>query len=157
MTVSIYCGKNDLEEYVDWEKSMDNWFECHNYSEQKKVIVATIEFTSYASIWWKQQRRSQERNGAKIHSWAMMKRLMRNKFVPSWYQRDLHNRIHSWKQDNMTIGDYDKEISILTARPDLVEDEEVKVYQLLGGLHREDCIGRLPTNATFKVSSISTS
>ena len=27
-------------------------FDCHNYSELKKVKLATIEFSDYAIVWW---------------------------------------------------------------------------------------------------------
>ena len=33
---------------------MEFIFECHNYSEEKKVKLAVIEFTDYAIIWWDQ-------------------------------------------------------------------------------------------------------
>ncbi|CAN0915028.1 hypothetical protein LINGRAHAP2_LOCUS28892, partial [Linum grandiflorum] len=59
-TVPKFYGKSDPKEYVDWEQAMDNLFECHNNSEGKKVIIAAVEFTSYASIWWKQQCRERE-------------------------------------------------------------------------------------------------
>ena len=29
-------------------------FECRNYSEEKNVKLAVIEFTNYAIIWWDQ-------------------------------------------------------------------------------------------------------
>lgn len=33
---------------------MDLIFECHNYSENKKVKLAIIELTDYTPIWWDQ-------------------------------------------------------------------------------------------------------
>jgi hypothetical protein len=37
-------------------------FDCHNYSEEKKVKLAVIEFTDYAIIWWDQLVTNRKRN-----------------------------------------------------------------------------------------------
>jgi hypothetical protein len=39
-------GVFGVGEKVDWI------FNCHNYSEVKKVKLLVIEFTDYALIWW---------------------------------------------------------------------------------------------------------
>jgi hypothetical protein len=48
-----------------WEKKMEFVFDCHNYSETKKVKLAVIEFSEYAITWWDQlvinKRRNRER------------------------------------------------------------------------------------------------
>ena len=51
MKIPLFQGKNDLEVYLEWEKKVEFIFECHNYSEEKKVKLAVIEFTDYALIW----------------------------------------------------------------------------------------------------------
>ena len=50
MKIPSFQGKNDLEVYLEWEKKVDFNFEFHNYSEEKKVKLAVIEFTDYALI-----------------------------------------------------------------------------------------------------------
>ena len=52
MKIPSFQGKNDLEAYLEWEKKVELIFECHNYSEEKKVKLIVIEFTDYAIIWW---------------------------------------------------------------------------------------------------------
>ncbi len=54
MSIPPFQGKNDPESYLEWEKKMELVFECHNYSENKKVKLAAIEFSDYAIIWWDQ-------------------------------------------------------------------------------------------------------
>nr|AAP44593.1 putative gag-pol polyprotein [Oryza sativa Japonica Group] len=46
------CG--DPEDYLEWEMYCDQIFNSHNYSEDKKVRLASIEFTGYALSWWNQ-------------------------------------------------------------------------------------------------------
>ena len=37
-------------------------FDCHNYSELKKVKLAVIEFSDYAIVWWDQLVLNRRRN-----------------------------------------------------------------------------------------------
>ena len=37
MKISLFQGKNDLKAYLEWEKKMELVFDCHKYSELKKV------------------------------------------------------------------------------------------------------------------------
>ncbi|KAA3473622.1 Retrovirus-related Pol polyprotein from transposon 17.6 [Gossypium australe] len=63
--------------YIEWEKKIKLVFDCHNYSENKKVKFAAIEFSDYAMIWWDQLTTSRRRNGeCSITTWAEMKAAM---------------------------------------------------------------------------------
>jgi len=37
LKIPNFQGKNDPEAYLEWEKKVDWIFDCHSYSEQKKV------------------------------------------------------------------------------------------------------------------------
>ncbi|RDX81480.1 hypothetical protein CR513_37836, partial [Mucuna pruriens] len=65
MTIPAFQGKNDLEVYLEWERKVEHVFDCHNYSEEKKVKLTVVEFTNYASIWWDQFVINERRNGEK--------------------------------------------------------------------------------------------
>ena len=54
MRIPPFQGKNDPEAYLEWEKKIELVFDCHNYSESKKVKLAAIEFSDYAIVWWDQ-------------------------------------------------------------------------------------------------------
>ncbi|KAL0303560.1 UNVERIFIED_CONTAM: hypothetical protein Sradi_6224100 [Sesamum radiatum] len=46
------------------------FFSCHNYSENKKLKLATLEVTDYALVWWDQMQKEQVRNGERpITTW----------------------------------------------------------------------------------------
>lgn len=51
--VPFFQGKSDPEDYLEWEK-MERVFDCHNYSERKKVQLAAVEFSDYAIVLWDQ-------------------------------------------------------------------------------------------------------
>ena len=63
LRIPAFQGKNDPEAYLEWEKKVDWIFDCHNYSEAKKVKLVVIEFTDYALIWWDQNVISRRRSG----------------------------------------------------------------------------------------------
>ena len=66
-------------------------FDCHNYSEEKKVKLAVIEFTDYATIWWDQLVTNRRRNLERpVETWRELKAIMRRRFVCSHYYRDLY-------------------------------------------------------------------
>ena len=66
MKIPSFQGKNDPEAYLEWEKNVELIFECHNYSEEKKVKFDFIEFTSYAIIWWDQFVMNRKRNHGRL-------------------------------------------------------------------------------------------
>jgi hypothetical protein len=90
MKIPSFQGRTDPEVYLEWEKKIDLVFDCHNYSEEKKVKLAVIEFTDYAIIWWDQLMTNRRRNNERpVETWGEFKALMRRRFVPSHFYRDL--------------------------------------------------------------------
>jgi hypothetical protein len=84
MKIPSFQGRNDLEAYLDWEKKIELIFDCHNYSEEKKMKLAVIEFIDYAIIWWDQLVTNRRRNhGRPVETWRELKALMKQRFVPS--------------------------------------------------------------------------
>ncbi|RDY08186.1 hypothetical protein CR513_07604, partial [Mucuna pruriens] len=63
MIIPTFQGKNDPEVYLEWERKVEHVLDCNNYSEEKKVKLAVIKFTVYASIWWDQFVINRRRNG----------------------------------------------------------------------------------------------
>jgi hypothetical protein len=53
MKILSFQGRSDTEAYVEWEKKMEFVYDCHNYSEAKKVKLAVIEFSEseYVITW----------------------------------------------------------------------------------------------------------
>jgi hypothetical protein len=74
-------------------------FDCHNYFEEKKVMLAVIEFTDYAIIWWDQLVTNRMRNNERlIETWEELKAIMRRRFVPSHFYRDLYQKLQNLTQ-----------------------------------------------------------
>ncbi|XP_042448964.1 uncharacterized protein LOC122033874 [Zingiber officinale] len=138
LSIPPFQGKNDPNVYIEWERKVELVFDCHNYSEEKKVKLAAVTFTDYDIIWWDQLTLSRRRNRElPIDNWEDMKVVMRRRFVPSHYYRDLHLKLQSLKQGSMTVEDYHKEMEIALIRANIEEDREATMARFICGLNRE--------------------
>lgn len=113
-------------------------FECYNYSEEKKVKLAILEFSDYAISWWDQVNTSQRRSGERpISTWEELKSLMRKRFVLSHYYREIHQKLQGLYQGSKSVEDCHKEMEILMITANVVEDWEATMTQFLNGLNRK--------------------
>ncbi|GKV06999.1 hypothetical protein SLEP1_g18811 [Rubroshorea leprosula] len=110
MKIPPFQGKNDPDVYLEWEKKVELVFDCHNYSEEKKRPVDT---------------------------WEEMKAVMRKRFVPSHYYRDLYQQLQSLTQGSKSIEDYHKEMEIAMVRANVEEDRKATMARFLHGLNRD--------------------
>jgi RNA-splicing ligase RtcB len=117
---------------------MEMVFDCHKYSEIKKVKLAAIEFIDYATVWWDQllinRRRNKEPPG---DTWEEMKMLMRKHFVPSHYYRGLYQKLQNLIQGSKSVDEYYKEMEVAMIRANVEEDREATMARFLQGLNRE--------------------
>ena len=58
-----FDGGSNPEAYLTWELKVDKIFCVHNYSEQKKMAMAALEFDGYALIWWEEMLNDREEAG----------------------------------------------------------------------------------------------
>ena len=117
---------------------MELIFECHDYSEEKKVKLVFIEFTNYAIIWWDQLVMNRRRNHeSPIETWEEMKASIRRQFVPSHYYRDLYQKLQSLSQGYRSMDDYHKEMEISLIQVNIEEDREATMARFLNGLNRD--------------------
>ncbi|KAK4856333.1 hypothetical protein QYF36_016406 [Acer negundo] len=133
--IPTFQCKTDPEAYLESEKRIEFLFDCHDYSELKKVKLPAIEFTDYAIVWWDQLRR---RNGERlIDTWEEMKTVMRRRFIPSHYYRGLFQKLQTLTQGSKCVEDYYKEMEIAMIRADIEKDREVTMARFLNGLNRD--------------------
>ena len=106
-----FSGSNDSEEYISWALKVDKIFRLHNYEEEKKIAMASLEFQDYVLIWWEQVIECHEARGEPpITTWAQMKDVMRACFVPTYYNRDLFKKLQLLKQGTKSVEEYYKEM-----------------------------------------------
>ncbi|KAJ4713035.1 Mutant gag-pol polyprotein [Melia azedarach] len=138
MKIPTIQGKNDPELYLEWERKVEHIFDCYNYSKKKEVKLVFVEFTDYTSIWWDQLVINRCRNGERsIQSWEEMKLVIRKRFIPSHYYKDLHRKLQGLVQGFMSVKDYYKEMEIAMIRANIEEDREATIVRFIGGLNKK--------------------
>jgi len=112
-----------------------NWiFYCRSFSEARKVGLVVIEIRDYTLIWWDQNVIGRRRNGERpIVSWEEMKVLMRSRFVPNHYYRDLYMKLQSLNHDSKSVNEYYKEMEITMIRTNIIKDREATMTSFLNG------------------------
>lgn len=117
---------------------MELIFECHNYSDEKQVKLVVIEFTDYAIMWWDQLVMNRRRNHERpVETWEEMKAIMRRRFVPSHYYRDLYQKLQCLTQGYRSMDNYYKEMDIAMIRANIKDDREATMARFLNGLNRD--------------------
>ncbi|RDX86177.1 hypothetical protein CR513_32524, partial [Mucuna pruriens] len=95
MTIPTFQGKNDPEVYLEWERKVEHVFDWEKVFDGINLC----------------------RNGERlIPTWEDIKSIMRRRFVPSHYHRDLRRKLQSLTQGSMSVEDYYKEIEIAMTR-----------------------------------------
>ncbi|XP_072148509.1 uncharacterized protein [Setaria viridis] len=130
-----FDGKYDPDAYITWEIVVDQKFACHEFPENTRVRAATSEFTDFASVWWIEHGKKNPNNMPQ--TWDALKRVMRARFVPSYYARDLLNRLQQLRQGAKSVEEYYQELQMGMLRCNLEEGEEPAMARFLGGLNRE--------------------
>ncbi|WP_198155506.1 retrotransposon gag family protein, partial [Candidatus Burkholderia verschuerenii] len=137
MKVPTFFGK-DPDEFLDWIDKVDNIFENHELSEEKKIKLATLEFTGYSRSWWNKFQSDQRRYHARpILTWEDMKKAMRKQFLPPSYFREMHNKLQRVHQGNRTVDEYYTELETLMTRMQIEESVDATMAPFLNGLRRE--------------------
>ena len=136
--IPTFQGRNDPDAYLEWERKIELIFACHNYSEEKKVKLVVVEFSRYASIWWNQLTINRRRNLERpISTWQELRQIMRKRYIPSHYYRDLFRQLQVLTQGNRSVEEYYMEMETLLMKVDLKEEDEVIMARFLNGLNRD--------------------
>lgn len=100
------------------------------------VKLATIEFINYATIWLDKVVMNRRNHERPIETWEEMKTIMRRKFVPSHYYKDLHQKLQRLTQGSKTMGDCYKEM-IAMIQTNIEEERQATIVQFLSGLNKK--------------------
>ena len=69
-----------------------------------------------------------------MHSCALMKRLMRRRFVPDYYKQEMLMELQSLRQGKRSIKEYVKEFETLMARCDIKESSDESIARFINRL-----------------------
>ena len=123
--------------YLEWEMKVEQVFACYNYNEEKKIKLVSLEFEGYALLWWNQMMSDVERmRRPLINMWQDMKRVLRERFMSSYYGRDLQNKLPILTQGNRSVDEYYKEMEIFLIKAQIEKSQEATMARFLHGLNR---------------------
>ena len=72
-----------------------------------------------------------------METWVEMKWIMRKRYVPASYTRDLKFKLQNLSQGSKGVEEYYKEMKVLMIQAKIKEDEEVTMARFLSGLNSD--------------------
>jgi hypothetical protein len=136
--VPMYEGNLDVEELLDWIRSMDKHFDYEDVDEEKKVKQAVTQLKGHATLWWDELQAERRSKGKqRIKSWDRMVAKLKTKFIPKDYQINLFRKLQNLRQKGMTVKEYTEEFYRLNIRTGQWERDEEKVARYINGLRYE--------------------
>ncbi|RDX73445.1 hypothetical protein CR513_46939, partial [Mucuna pruriens] len=113
------CIRNRRDKEEPRRQKLDNG------KERMKVSLVTLEFSDYALLWWNQVLENIRRRWRDpCESWGALKRIMRERFVPSYYTRDLYNKLQRLYHGSKSVEEYQKEMKMDLMRAQIVESKK---------------------------------
>ncbi|KAK1627602.1 hypothetical protein QYE76_001917 [Lolium multiflorum] len=135
-TMPKFQGEEDPDAYLSWVLKVDKIFRIHNFSEAKKVAMASLEFEGYANVWWEEVNKKREKEDLEpIDTWEEMQEVMHTRFVPTHHKRDLFNKLTQLKQSYKSVEEYYKEMHMTMMSANVDEREEQTMERFLNGLN----------------------
>nr|KYP34926.1 Retrovirus-related Pol polyprotein from transposon 17.6 [Cajanus cajan] len=133
-----FHGKDDVEGYLDWEMKVEQIFTCHQVSEERKVSLATLSFQGHAMYWWTSVVRDRGlHNDPPIQYWNELRSALRRRHIPSYYTRELINKLQRLHQRNMTVEEYRQTMELYLMRAGIREEDDITIARFLSGLTLE--------------------
>jgi hypothetical protein len=59
LSIPKFTGRGDADAYLEWAKQCDQIFRVHNISDERRVNLASVEFSGYALTWCNQIQENQ--------------------------------------------------------------------------------------------------
>ncbi|XP_068480866.1 uncharacterized protein [Phaseolus vulgaris] len=100
--------------------------------------LAAAEFSHYALTWWNKYQRERIRyEKPMVNTWTEMKRIMRKRYIPASYNRDLQLKLQRMTQGNRSVEEYFKEMEVTMLRAGKNEENEAIMTRFFNGLNHD--------------------
>ncbi|XP_028551072.1 uncharacterized protein LOC110094610 [Dendrobium catenatum] len=152
MDIPFFDGKLHIEDFLDWERAVETFFEYMDVPRDKQVKYVACRLRGGASAWWQQLLQTRHREGrGSVRSWARMKQLLRSHYLPTDYDQILYMKFQQCTQGQRSVSDYTEEFYRLSARNNLNESANQIVARYVGGL-KEPIQDKLELNSVWSLS-----
>ena len=113
---------------------VEELFACHHTSEERKVPLTTLSFQGYALYWWTYLVRERWIHGDPlVEYWNDLKSALRKRHIPSYYERELMDKLQGPRQGSMSVEEYMQQMKLLLLRDGLREKERTSIVRFLSG------------------------
>ncbi|MQL76057.1 hypothetical protein Taro_008435 [Colocasia esculenta] len=131
----IFDGSLDPKVYLDWEASMNRYFDWMGMSDALRARFAMMKLTGQAQTYWMNVETLLEQRGQDpIESWEEMKIKLREKYLPASFRQCLIDRWQNIFQGNRSITEYIAEFDEYLMRCGAREESVVTLSRFRKGL-----------------------
>jgi len=117
---------------------VEQLFACHRVSEERKVPLATLSFQGNAMYWWTTLERDRRLHREPlIEYWNDLRGALRRRHIPSYYNRELMDKLQRLQQRTMSVEEYRKKMELYMMRTSIRENESTTIARFLSGLNLE--------------------
>nr|KYP36899.1 hypothetical protein KK1_041950 [Cajanus cajan] len=117
---------------------VEQLFACHRVNEERKVPLETLSFQGHAMYWWTSLERERRlHNDPPIQYWNDLRSALRRRHIPSYYGRELMNKLQRLQQKDMTVEQYRQQMELYMMRACIREEEATTVARFMSGLNLE--------------------
>jgi len=117
---------------------VEQLFGCHHVSEERKVPLATLSFQGNAMYWWTTLERDMRlHKDSLIEYWNDLRGALRCRHIPSYYNRELMDKLQRLQQKNMSVEEYRQKMELYMMRASIREEEPTTIARFLSGLNLE--------------------
>jgi hypothetical protein len=138
LNILMYEGNLDVEELLDWFRSLDKHFDYQDVEEDNNVKHVVTRLKGHATLWQDEIQADRRCKGQqRIKIWDKMVAKLKSKFISRDYQIYLFRRIHNLRQKGMIVKEYIKNFYTLNIKAGHHESDDEKVARNMNGLRHE--------------------
>ena len=122
--------------FLDWVAKVEQLFESHVVEKERCVSLATLNFQGHALSCWTSLVLQRRRKGLyDIEYWNDLKEALHACPVPSYYKRELLDKLQRLQQRSMSIEEYRQKMELYIMRVGIEEEEDLTIARFLSGLN----------------------
>nr|KYP32035.1 hypothetical protein KK1_047383 [Cajanus cajan] len=111
-----FHGKDNVDDYLNWEIKVEQLFTCHNVSGEKGSH-GTLSFQGYATYWWTSlERERRTHHQPPIQYWNELKSSLRRRHIPPYFEKELMDKLQRLQQRSLSVDEYRQQMELLMMR-----------------------------------------
>uniref|UniRef100_A0A151UHV2 Transposon Ty3-G Gag-Pol polyprotein n=1 Tax=Cajanus cajan TaxID=3821 RepID=A0A151UHV2_CAJCA len=123
-----FHGKDNVDDYLDWEMKVEQLFTCNNVSEERRVHMATLSFQGYAMYWWTSlERERRTHHEPPIQYWNELRSAVRRRHIPPYFERELMDKLQRLQQRDLSVEEYRQQMELLMSGLNLEIRDKVEL------------------------------